>query len=122
MTQPTDRPGIDQLRNLADRAERGTLTADEATRLRNGIDTLHIRLWNAEGSSKAWERKADEQQARAKRAEAELAENTGVLQALRRQRDQAEATLTAVRELHQRWDADPASCAHCVDGYGTPVR
>lgn len=213
--QPTDRPGIDQLRNLADRAERGPLTPDEAARLRDGIDTLHIRLWNAEDSSKAWERKADEQQARAERtkaeltalksitsgycghcgrgdcsptanqwyeqrvradkAEAELAAFHGGeephpddrtvptpaqwiwqwnratpakrlevaarviadsdmagrcfeaahekdLDRTRRRAERAEAALTAVRELHQRWDADPASCAHCVDGYGTPVR
>ncbi|MFB7222425.1 hypothetical protein [Streptomyces sp. NPDC056227] len=27
-----------------------------------------------------------------------------------------------VRKLHQRWDTDPVSCAHCDDGYGTPLR
>jgi len=47
MTQPTDRPGIDQLRNLADRAERGPLTADEAARLREGIDQMHAWLITA---------------------------------------------------------------------------
>jgi hypothetical protein len=30
-------------------------------------------------------------------------------------------TIKSVRELHQRWDADPGSCAHCVDGHGTPL-
>lgn len=35
---------------------------------------------------------------------------------------EALAVVERVRQLHQRWDADPASCAHCVDGYGTPLR
>lgn len=37
---------------------------------------------------------------RAERAEAELAENTGVMQALRRQRDEAEAAVARARALH----------------------
>lgn len=53
MTQPTDRPGINQLRNLADRAERGALTADEAARLRNGINTLATRAEKAEATLNA---------------------------------------------------------------------
>lgn len=36
--------------------------------------------------------------------------------------EQAETAIARVRALHTRWDADPASCAHCVDSYGTPVR
>lgn len=45
MTQTPDRPGIDQLRNLADRAQRhGGLTADEAAKLRDGIDHLHREI------------------------------------------------------------------------------
>jgi hypothetical protein len=27
-----------------------------------------------------------------------------------------------VRDLHQAWDADPGSCAHCHDSYGSPLR
>jgi hypothetical protein len=51
-------------------------------------------------------------------AQAELAENTGVLQALRRHRDQAEATLTAVRELHAPVQyRQQTICGHC-SGYG----
>ncbi|MDQ0758742.1 hypothetical protein [Streptomyces canus] len=38
----TDRPTIDQLRNLADRARKG-LTDAEADRLREGIDQLAAR-------------------------------------------------------------------------------
>jgi hypothetical protein len=33
----------------------------------------------------------------------------------------AEAAVESVRDLHQRWNADPGSCAHCDDGYGTPL-
>lgn len=33
----------------------------------------------------------------------------------------AEAAIERVRELHQRWNADPGSCAHCHDSYGTPL-
>lgn len=40
---------------------------------------------------------------RAAQTKAELAENTGVMQALRRQRDQAEAALDAIRSLAERW-------------------
>jgi len=40
----------------------------------------------------------------------------------RQRADRAEAAIARVRALHTRWDADPASCAHCVDSYGTPVR
>ncbi|MFE0647457.1 hypothetical protein ACFVZH_02550 [Streptomyces sp. NPDC059534] len=36
-------------------------------------------------------------------------------------KQRAEATLTAVRELHDRWEHDANVCAVCVDGYGTPV-
>lgn len=54
MTQTPDRPGIDQLRNLADRVERhGGLTPDEATRLRDGIDALVTRTEKAELKAEA---------------------------------------------------------------------
>jgi hypothetical protein len=34
----------------------------------------------------------------------------------------AEARIAAVRALHHAWDgADPACCAHCQDGQGTPL-
>lgn len=36
-------PTIDQLRNLADRADRGPLTPDEVTRLRQGLNHLDNR-------------------------------------------------------------------------------
>jgi len=36
-------PTIDQLRNLADRADRGPLTPDEVTRLRQGLNHLNTR-------------------------------------------------------------------------------
>ena len=36
-------PTIDQLRNLADRADRGPLTPDEVTRLRQGLKRLDRR-------------------------------------------------------------------------------
>lgn len=53
----------------------------------------------------------------AKRAEAELAENTGVLQALRRQRDEAGSAARRVRRLHEpyRFAGDDTTdyCAHC---------
>lgn len=35
--------------------------------------------------------------------------------------EQAEAAAERVRELHQRWYADPGSCAHCENGYGTSL-
>lgn len=36
-------PTVDQLRNLADRADRGPLTPDEVNRLRQGLNHLHNR-------------------------------------------------------------------------------
>jgi hypothetical protein len=44
-----------------------------------------------------------------------------LLRRARERAEQAEAAVERVRELHQRWDADPGSCAHCVDGRGTPL-
>lgn len=35
--------------------------------------------------------------------------------------ERAEATLNAVRKLHDRWECDANVCAVCVDGYGNPV-
>ncbi|WP_399559227.1 hypothetical protein OH809_45485 (plasmid) [Streptomyces sp. NBC_00873] len=51
-----------------------------------------------------------------------ISDADAVIQYFRARAEQAEAAIERVRELHQRWDADPASCAHCVDGYGTPLR
>ncbi|MFE6785150.1 hypothetical protein ACFVFF_23125 [Streptomyces sp. NPDC057680] len=69
MTATPDRPGIDQL------------TSDM-------LDELYARLDKAE---RAVNLLADSHR-RAEQAEAELVESTGVIQALRRQRDEAEET------------------------------
>ncbi len=61
-------------------------------------------------------RTADE---RAEKAEAELAENTGVLQALRRQRDTAEEQMRRARALH-RPDMSGHCCEGCWDYDGSP--
>ena len=82
MTQPTDRPGINQLRNLADRAERGVLTADEAARLRNGIAKLDTRINEYRDSRKRW-------------MEAAFAD--------RRVSTELASTLAAVHALAERW-------------------
>ncbi|MFF8840528.1 hypothetical protein [Streptomyces sp. NPDC015130] len=75
-TQPEPaqiRHTVDTLRNLADRAEHhGGLTGQEATALRNGINDLTIRVWDAKSARDAWAAKADKQQQRAERAEAAL--------------------------------------------------
>jgi hypothetical protein len=84
MTQPTDRPGINQLRNLADRAERGPLTADEAARLRAGIAKLDTRINGYRDSRKRWMESAFAD----RRVSNELASRLAA----------AEATLTAVRD------------------------
>jgi hypothetical protein len=49
---------------------------------------------------------------RAEAAEAELAENDGVMKALRRQRDTAEAAIARVRELHQEHEG---RCLRCLE-------
>jgi len=56
---------------------------------------------------------------RAEKAEAELTENTGVLQALRRQRDTAEQQVRRVRALH-RPDMSGHCCEGCWDYDGSP--
>ena len=73
------------------------LTDDMLDQLYAERDQLAIRVWNAEDASTAWERKADEQQARA---------------------EQAEAAIARVRALHTpvqygKWTI----CGHC-SGYG----
>lgn len=104
MTQPTDRPGIDQLRNLADRTERGPLTADEAGRLRNGIDQLYQRIDTLEAVCKS-----------NKQAYVGAVKHAWEVE---EQAKQAEATITAVRELTQRmhdWDGDRPAVGKWVD-------
>lgn len=96
MTQPTNRPGIDDL------------TSDQ-------LDQLYVeRDWwhQAYLASRDYEdrRTAERDQFQRERNEQHA------------RADKAEAALTAIRKLHERWDADPANCAHCVDGYGTPIR
>jgi hypothetical protein len=44
-------PTLDQLRNLADRAERGPLTPAEAGRLREGLDRIDAKLRTNRGAS-----------------------------------------------------------------------
>lgn len=97
MTQPTDRPGIDQLRNLADRTERGALTGDEATRLRTGLDQLYREIDTLR---------------------AQLASRTVLLEGhltwQTQRAERAETTLTAVRELATNmrdWDGDNPAIA-----------
>lgn len=145
MTQPTDRPGIDQLRNLADRAERGPLTADEAARLRDGIAKLHGWLTTARAAARAERAEAErdmlgretdrlrkdwvEMRTRAERAEAARAEEKADNDALREillrggykpRLDQAEATLTTVRDLATNmrdWDGHQPA----VDRWATDI-
>ncbi|WP_030319655.1 hypothetical protein [Streptomyces flavochromogenes] len=96
LAQP--QPTTDPLRNLVDRAEHhGGLTADEAARLRDGIQQLHAEL--------------DRLTALAVRASDRAIENG-------QRADRAEAALDAVRALHAsvqygKWTI----CGHC-SGYG----
>lgn len=101
MTQTPDRPGIDQLRNLADRAERGPLTTDEAGRLRDGIDQLGARAEKAE-------RAVDHLTDRYRGAEAEVQQwrDTYGEHALRRTLARlydAETTVERLRALASQW-------------------
>ncbi|MER5312719.1 hypothetical protein ABT034_33655 [Streptomyces sp. NPDC002773] len=114
MTQPTDRPGIDEIRNLVDRAERHQLTGDEAARLRAGIETLHSHLQYATQDCDGW---ADDCRSLADQQD-QLIEQTVAHQrdaAEQRQRaDRAEATLTAARSLATNmrdWDGDNPAIA-----------
>ena len=118
MTQPTDRPGIDQLRNLADRTSRGALTAEETARLRAGIDHLQTQLEYVvtdcnqlvDGdrarqveldliidASVAYQRDAAEQKQRAEQAEADLA--------------RAAAAIGRIRALHA--EGHDGRCESC---------
>lgn len=95
MTPP---PTIAQLRNLADRASRGPLTADETARLREGIAMLaeyeNTINWHTTCTSCA--RVLDSSISETERAE------------------KAEAALARVRELHQPMQRGPFTiCAHC---------
>jgi hypothetical protein len=78
---------------VTDRIPLSDLTSDD-------LDQLYDRAEGAEAARNRLLRSRDRQATRA---------------------EQAEAAIERVRELHQRWDADPSSCAHCVDGYGTPL-
>ncbi|MFC8491810.1 hypothetical protein ACFUJU_13605 [Streptomyces sp. NPDC057235] len=69
------------------------MTQPEPAQPRHTADELRA----AETARDAWAAEAATQTLRAETAEAELAENTGVLQALRRQRDTAEAERDAAR-------------------------
>lgn len=97
MTQPTDRPGIDQLRNLADRAERhGGLTPEEAARLRDGIEQLYGWLTTARAVAHSNRR--------------HVRAIVPDLEAATQRAERAEATLAAVRDeldQAQAW-ANPA--------------
>jgi hypothetical protein len=84
--EPARRHTVDtaQLLNLADRAERGPLTGDEAARLRDGITLLAELLHDAEGDRDSWARDA-------KRNETEA-------DALRRERHTYQKAWRAARE------------------------
>ncbi|MEV6165730.1 hypothetical protein AB0L71_28220 [Streptomyces sp. NPDC052052] len=98
-------PELDQLTTRAEKAERA-------------VDHLTDRHRGAEA-------RIDELEQQLAEADAETTEvlehNDATCEAVAA-RDQAEAAIERVRELHPRWDADPASCAHCHDSYGTPLR
>ncbi|WP_406336609.1 hypothetical protein OG814_33225 [Streptomyces zaomyceticus] len=121
MTQPTDRPGIDQLRNLADRAERGPLTGEEAARLRDGIAKLDARVDYLAGYAATLETYAAEQRERADKAEAERDAAQGDRDGWRDRALGYRLATERVRALHSRWEYDANSCSVCVDCYGTPL-
>ena len=164
MTQPTDRPGIDELtsdrldqlydelwhlrlaqagadlalqaacRKTDEQRERADKAAAEVERMKllvaaSSEDGQAVRM------AAQYAERAIENGERAEKAEAERAHAVRIArsaafdtakaltaQLLADQRaEQAEATLTAVRKLHDRWECDANVCAVCVDGYGTPV-
>lgn len=144
MTQAPDRPGIDQITSdgldqLYERLDAAEREADEAV-----AAAAHLARLVGKRSEKA-ERNAEKQSRRAQGAETELRTLRCGLRAngadptqiqnlwaqihLRNRQwreekqraERAEATLNAVRALHDRWEHDANVCAVCVDGYGTPV-
>lgn len=116
MTQPTDRPDInhltsdmlDQLYAERDRYRTAWTSARARTQAHQEGTLRHVA---DRDSWKSWTKKAESQLAALKRAHVALAEQAA--------KDQA--TLTAVRKLHDRWECDANVCAVCVDGYGNPV-
>lgn len=95
----TDRPRVDQL------------TDDMLDQLYAERDQLAIRVWNAEDASTAWERKADEQQARAEKAEAELDALKTVTTGYCPHCGRGDCSPTADQWLEQRQRADRAEAA-----------
>ena len=90
MTQPS--PAVEQLLNLADRAERGPLTGDEATRLRDGITRLE-QLHEAHLRVEA--RLAREEMAANQRAEKAEAERNALID----ERDKLDRRLTTMTDV-----------------------
>jgi len=80
---PASRHTVDPLRNLVDRAEHhGGLTADEAARLRDGIQQLHAELDRLTALAVRASDRAIENGQRAERAEAALDAFQGRVQAI----------------------------------------
>jgi predicted nucleic acid-binding Zn-ribbon protein len=84
-----------------------TRPVDQVVLPRHLVDRLH--------------REMEELTRRAETAEAELAENTGVMQALRRQRDTAEQHVQQVRDWaeHTEYGAAAAEVLAIIDTKGT---
>lgn len=113
MTQPD----TEQLLNLADRAERGPLTPDEAARLRDGINTLAQLLHDAQGDRDSWARdcrEAEHQRDRYSAAWANASRRADNLRHVARSNkahvaaivpelEAAQVKLAAVREDRDRW-------------------
>lgn len=107
MTQPTDRPGIDEL------------TSDRLDQLYDELWHLRLAQAGADLALQAACRMTDEQRERAEQAEADLARydevqgemNENAIN-LTRALARAEVTLTAVRDLHER-NPEADYCAVC---------
>jgi len=107
-----DQSALARVRQMADAWEQRlpdtirTATAVEAIRHAVNGDTRPVMF---EVSARA---------AKAERAVDLLAEQ---YRALEEQLVVVRSSVDRVRQLHQRWDADANSCAHCHDGYGNPL-